>query len=142
MEEIINLVQQYVKEKNLYISSEEIEEEYQRLKMEQLVHSKYSAMQGKYTDYFNPYLNDDDFSALYEIAIENKLIEKAVENIICCEKIKISKEEKEQEAHKISLTQNLSQDVILEFLGDNLDLLERDIKYRKALEWLKNKNKQ
>lgn len=140
MEQIMNLVRQYAKEKKLEISQEEVEEEVQRLRMEWLIHNKYSAMQGKNIEFLNPFSKENKLAELYEMALDNKLMERAIEDIIYFQKIEVSREEKEQEADAISLNQNLSKKVIYEFLGENLDLLERDIKHRKALEWLKNKN--
>lgn len=140
MEQIMNLVRQYAKEKKLEISQEEVEEEFQRLRMEWLIHNKYSAMQGKNIEFLNPFSKENKLAELYEMALDNKLMERAIEDIIYFQKIEVSREEKEQEADAISLNQNLSKKVIYEFLGENLDLLERDIKHRKALEWLKNKN--
>ncbi|MCC8150698.1 MAG: hypothetical protein LIO96_04380 [Lachnospiraceae bacterium] len=73
---------------------------------------------------------------IHKVAVFEVKSELVMKEILRAQQFTVTREELEAEAAELAKRQNSSIEMIRNFFGDDLALLERDVKERKAVDWV------
>lgn len=118
------------------LSSEKVEEEVERAIIEYHQHLKYQAMSSGDYSYFFSVGTDGQLDQVREKVIRQMKAEKVIQEVIREEQLDVSPEELESEAQSLAARQQVSLEMVKDFLGENLSPLKQDLLIRKALDFI------
>ncbi|MBS7526904.1 hypothetical protein KHM83_09460 [Fusibacter paucivorans] len=112
-----------------------IDEEASRMAMERQHQMKYESLAGTCDfDYFYP--REEDMAELKEEACKYLKTEVILRGIIDAERFEVTIDELEAEAQVIATREQISIEMVKDFLGENLESLRNDLLIRKALDFI------
>lgn len=95
---------------------------------------RYDALMNGTPHFFVPQEIDEQMDDIRASALRTVKLDMILKQIITLEQLTISREELEAEAEAISRRQNIPLERIYSFLGEDLNMLTRDLQERKAVE--------
>ncbi len=129
-------IRQYILHYEIEVPPEKFKEEYEYIRAEMLHRMRYDTL----TNGNHHFFAQDELESMDDEIREAALFEAkeglVLKDIIKKQNFTVTREEREAEAIAIAQRQNSSLDMVRRFFGDDLAMLEGDIKRHKAEEWI------
>lgn len=126
---------QYIEQFQVDIPESRIENEMNLIRMERRHQMQYDMLTGSQMHLMPEMELDEQMEEIRQTAIYEIKAEFAIKDILDHHNFTISRDDLEEEAKALACRQNTSLAMIKDFFGEDLAMLERDIKERMAIDW-------
>lgn len=130
----------YVESYDVEVPEEKIENEMNLIWMDLRHQMQYDSMAGLGTHLFPQMELEEKKDEIRAAAVFEVKSELVMKNLLGTLNITVSREELEAEAEAMAKRQNTTIEMVKGFFGEDLSMLERDVKERKAMDWVLNQN--
>lgn len=127
---------EYVEKYNLEVPQDRLEEEIRMIRADLMHQMRYDTMSGGPIHPFPELELEQQKEDIYAAALWEVKSELVMKDLIRTQAITVSKEELEAEAEAMAQRQNTTVTEIKRFFGEDLSMLEWDVKKQKAMMWV------
>lgn len=129
-------IRRFVMEYSIEVPKQAVENELNYIRMEMRHRMNYDTLTGG-GHHLDPYGELEQMKdQLYQAAYFEAKYDLVIKDIIARQNFSITREELEEEAAAMAQRQHSTVDLVRRFFGEDLSMLEKDVKRRKAEQWI------